>query len=527
MTDAQASSFNRINAAYDAQAPAQPNAPPVAKMNALWKAQASALQQTIDGAIKTGQVDDSTGAALQTALQQAAVHKSALDTNLLNKLNSSAVDPKLSTTLRNGLVDLDHMSQMVNAKQTTGPFAALASKITSAAAPIGALAAGVSGDWRTAAELGVSSMLGHGGGLAGKLGAAAGGVLDRVAGTNLPQSLILRSQALKQAQAAGLDTSTDAVSPVVAANDGLNALQAQQGQAAAEAVARAKAADLMEAAANKLSGQDYKNSEEGIVARARLTAQRADIIAQAKADGRIPVPLTQDQRDRMSIGLSPSDPIPVNVPLGAGNVPLGQTASGTSQGPRPAVPQGQQPAPLQVAPATPGGAPQAGATLPVGWLSHFHTALGNTGIPATADNVGKALGGAVASGRITQDYANWLLANPDQFVGDRSVPFQHLVAQAMQNNGMQPSPVVAPVQVPIKHANAVQDYRNLGNSLQSQAAAQSDPTLAVAIARIVASSSAQKKMDIADQVLSQRQHDAVALARAKLLLPPELFSRGK
>jgi hypothetical protein len=164
--------------------------------------------------------------------------------------------------------------------------------------------------------------------------------------------------------------------------------------------------------------------------------------------------------------------------------------------------------------------------LPVGWLSHFHTALGNAGIPATADNVGKALGGAVASGRITQDYANWLLSNPEQFVGDRSTPFQHLVAQAMENNGMQPSPVVAPAQVPIKHANAVQDYRTLGNSLQDMAAEMGDLDIKVAIARIMANSSAQKKLDIADQVLAQRQHDAVALARAKQLLPAELF-RGK
>jgi hypothetical protein len=88
---------------------------------------------------------------------------------------------------------------------------------------------------------------------------------------------------------------------------------------------------------------------------------------------------------------------------------------------------------------------------------------------------------------------------------------------------MTPNPVVAPVQVPAKHANAVQDYRNLGGALQDAAATMGDPDLKVAIARIVANSSLQNKLDLRDQVFAQRQHDAVALARAKSLLPPELF----
>jgi hypothetical protein len=516
MSDEQAASYARINAAYDAQDPARSDANPTTRMNALAKQQKAQLGQVIAAAESTGQVDDDTAATLKTALQQAGVHKSALDTNLLTKLNSSRVDPQLAQTLRNGLTDLDNLSQMVNYKQASGPFAAIGAKIATPVAALGLMTAGHPVD----AGL-VALGLGHTG-IVGRVGGVVGNQLDRLAGTNLPPSLVLRAQAANQAQAAGIDTSGGAIAPLSDAYSMLDGIRARQAAdtLAQQAAAEERARSLQETAANQVSGMAYRNSEDGIVARARLAAQRAEIIAQAKADGRIPAPMTQDQRDRVMMGLSPSDPIPTNVPLGAGNVPLVQTASGTPPVPRPVAPLGLPPVPPQ---AAPGGAPQAASALPVGWLTHLHTALSNAGLPATQDVIGKALGGAVAKGRIGQDFAEWLLANPGQFVGDRSVPFQHLVAQAQENAGMTPNPVVAPVQSPPKYAAAVQTYQTLGNTLQNEAQAAGDMGLKIAIARIMATSSAQQKVDIANHELAQRSHDAVALARAKQLLPPELF----
>ena len=525
MSDEQAASITRINSSLDAQAPANPNANGTQRVNALWKQQRAALGDTIDAAIQSGKVDQSTGAMLQTAMQQAAVHKSALDTNLLTKLNSPTIDPQLATTLRNGLTDLDGLSQMVNYKQATGPYAALASKVVNGLAMGGAALAGLHGNFGDASEIGLAALGGHSTGLTGIAGKVLGGGLDRIAGTAQPPGILLRAKALQQAQAAGLDTSQDALSPVTAAGDALRSLQAQQGQAAADAVARAKAADLMEAAANKLLGQDYKNSGEGIVARARMAAQRADIIAQAKADGRIPQPMTQDQRDRVSIGLPPSDPIPVNVPLGANNQPLVQAASGAPQAPRPVSPLGQQPVPLQVAPATPQAAPQAGYR-PNGWLDHLSTHLVNNGIVPSPQVIGKALGGLVASGKMSSDYADHILSDPTQFIGDRGAAFQQIVAQAMQDHGMQPPPVVSQPVSPLKYGLAVQSRQALGTAMASQAAAEGDPMLQVEIARIMATPEVSGKQAIRQQVLDQRQHDAAALERANRLMPPELF-KGK
>ncbi len=119
------------------------------------------------------------------------------------------------------------------------------------------------------------------------------------------------------------------------------------------------------------------------------------------------------------MGLSPSDPIPANVPLGANNQPLQQAAPVTPAGPqapRPGIQPVQSLGQQQVASAPPiAGQPQSGQ-LPAGWLDHYRTQLVANGLAPTNDTIGRALGGAVASGRITQELADHLLANPGTFL---------------------------------------------------------------------------------------------------------------
>jgi hypothetical protein len=533
MTPDQAASLTRLNNAYDTQDPAaRAGADPISRFNALWKETRTQLGQVVDAARATGQLDADTTASLKTAIQQAAVSKSALDRSVLDKLNSESVDPALSETLRNGLTDLDNLSQMVNYKQATGPFAALGAKLATPAAVIGGASMALHG----MPVEGVATMMapfvgvGHGN-LAGRYGAAVGGMLDKVAGTSLPPSLVLRAQAMKAAQAAGYDTSGNTVASLDDANAGLRALadqqqaaQAAQAQAAADALTKAKAVDLVEKAANQVSGMAYKTSPEGIIAKANAAIRRKDILTQAAADGRLQQPMSQDQLDRVSIGLSPSDPIPVNTPLDASGQPL-QMPQSAPQGPRPGSPVQPPQSAFQAAPATPQGGPQGGYN-PSGWLDHLATHLANNGVAPTKEAIGTALARAVVAGKLDQGYVDHLLATPQQFVGDRSVPFQTMVAQAVQDSGREPPPIVEQPRSPVKYAAAVQSRQALGNTLMQAADSEGDMALKVALARILAAPDVSVQQGIAQRILSERQNDQAALDRAKRLLPPELF-RGK
>jgi hypothetical protein len=269
----------------------------------------------------------------------------------------------------------------------------------------------------------------------------------------------------------------------------------------------------------------YKNSEEGIIARANAAVRKRDILTQAAADGRLQQPMSQDQLDRVSIGLPPSDPIPVNTPLDANGQPLQQPQS-APQSPRPvAPPLPQQPTP-QAPPGAPQGAPQGGPQAPAGWLDHYSNHLLRNGIVPSTDVIGKALGGLVASGQWKPDFADHLLSNPTQFLGDRSVPFQQAIAQAQTNAGMTPSPIVPEIKSPQQHLMGAINYQTLGSNLQNMAAQQGDQELASAILRIRTTSSLANKLAIYQQLMASRQNDMLALDRAKNLLPPELF-KGK
>lgn len=529
MTPDQAASFTRLNNAYDAQDPARAEADPTTRMNGLWKQTQAQLGQVVDAARATGQLDADTTASLKTAIQQAAVHKSALDRNLLDKLNAETVSPQLADTLRNGLTDLDNLSQMVNYKQATGPFAALGAKLAAPAAVIG----GASMMLHGLPVEGMATMaapfvgVGHGN-LAGRYGAAVGGMLDKVAGTSLPPSLVLRAQAMKAAQAAGYDTSGNTVASLDDTYAGLQALadqqqaaQAAQAQAAADALTKAKAADLVERSANQVSGMAYKTSPEGILAKANAAIRRKDILTQAAAEGRLRQPMSQDQMDRVSIGLPPSDPIPVNTPLDANGQPL-QQPQGVRLSPPVGAPAQPQQVGLQGTPATPQGGPQGGYN-PSGWLDHLSTHLVSNGLVPSPEVIGKALGGLVASGQWTQDYADRLLSDPKQFLKDRSVPFQQAIAQAQINAGMTPSPIVPEVKSPVKYAAGVQSRQTLGNTLMQAADSQGDIALKVALARILAAPEVSVQQGIAQRIFSERQNDQAALERAQRLLPPELF----
>lgn len=532
MTPDQAASLTRLNNAYDTQDPARAGADPTTRMNGLWKQTKAQIGQVVDAARATGQLDADTTASLKTAIQQAAVHKSALDRNLLDKLNAETVSPQLADALRNGLTDLDNLSQMVNYKQATGPFAALGAKLAAPAAVIG----GASMMLHGLPVEGMATMaapfvgVGHGN-LAGRYGAAVGGMLDKVAGTSLPPSLVLRAQAMKAAQAAGYDTSGNTVASLDDANAGLRALgdqqqaaQAAQAQAAADALTKAKAADLVEKAANQVSGMAYKTSPEGIIAKANAAIRRKDILTQAAADGRLQQPMSQDQLDRVSIGLPPSDPIPVNTPLDASGQPLQMPQGVRLSRPVGAPVQPQQSA-FQATSATPQGGPQGGYN-PSGWLDHLSTHLANNGVAPTKEAIGTALARAVVAGKLDQGYVDHLLATPQQFVGDRSVPFQTMVAQAVQDSGREPPTIVEQPRSPMKYAAAVQSRQTLGNTLMQAADSEGDMALKVALARILAAPEVSVQQGIAQRIFSERQNDQAALERAKRLLPPELF-RGK
>lgn len=534
MNPDQAASYTRLNNAYDGQDPARAGADPTTRMNALWKQTKAQVGQVVDAARATGQLDADTTASLKTALQMAAVHKSALDRNLLDKLNSETVSPQLAETLRNGLTDLDNLSQMVNYKQATGPFAALGAKLATPAAMIGGAAMALHG----MPVEGIATMaapwvgVGHGN-IAGRYGAAVGGMLDKVAGTSLPPSLVLRAQAIKAAQAGGYDTSGNTVSSLNDTQAALQTMGAQQAaqtqaqaQAAADALARAKASDLVEKAANQVSGVAYKNSPEGIIARANLATRKKDILTQAAADGRLQQPMSQDQLDRVSIGLPPSDPVPVNVPLSPSGQPLRmpqRQTQGASLSPPSANTVRQQP----VAPLGVSGTPQgSGGYRPTGWVDHLGTILRGQGVAPTSETIGKALGGLVASGQMTQAMGDHLTSNAGLFLGDRSQLFQQIVAQAMRNEGLEPPPIVQQPVSPLKYGAAVQSRQTLGNTLMQAADGEGDTDLKVAIARILTTPDVSAQRGIEQRLIAERLNDAAALERAKRLLPPELF-RGQ
>jgi hypothetical protein len=302
---------------------------------------------------------------------------------------------------------------------------------------------------------------------------------------------------------------------------------------------QARGIALNEAAANQLSGQQYKNSEDGVVGRAKMAAQRKEWIAQAQADGRIPTPMTQDQRDRIMIGLPPTDPTPVNTPLDASGrvlqAPVSQTASGVA----PSVPQAST-APVATPVAAPVSAPQTPNVMasPQGsqsvvapppaaqtgnWQDYLRSQLLGNGIAAGPDTVATALANLTAQGKIAADHAAALGAYTGH-IGETTPAYQAVLQQAHVDHGMEPPPApLPPIRDLARWQAAAGNYQQLGQTLQNEAAHEGDPELARAIARIRAVSSVSQKQQIAAETLGSRANDPLATARAKTLLVPELL----
>ncbi len=624
MTDEQAASYTRINnmmQTVGAQSASQRSGSNATnQLNGIWKQLPTQLAQVGQAALQTGQIDKPTYQAFRSALQQAQTHKSAMPgtapgeafQSAFGAISTADIDPRLKQTLTQGLTDLDNVSQMVNYKQATGPFATLGAKYATGLTAAGLLATG------HPIDAGMVAFGGHATGIPGVVGQALGSVLDRKLGTAQPPVTLLRAQALKQAQAAGYDTTGNTGSNI---SDAYNVLRTSANQQAAEQAAQAEAvkanqpdpatqaaqrqayqtlatlgpnhpagaaalpmlppeqaaqatslfnqtqpirdgkataaangqldkaygqaqtadfvrdqqiaqrgANLNEAAANTLSGQDYKNSEDGIIARANMAVRKKDILTQAATDGRLQQPMNQDEIDRVSIGLPPRDPIHVNVPLDANNQPLQQGTPAAQPRPQVTAPPVQQPQPQVPPQAAPGGPQAAGQPGLAGWQAHLGHVLWQRGVPTTPETIPNAVHNAVKSGALSPDMASSYMAQPQGFLGDRHPDFQTIATQAMLDHGMTPpapaAPDLPPIRHPLRWQAAGANYQALGGSLQNMAASENDLPLAITIARIMSTSSAQQKVDIANQEFAERQHDVLALARAKQLIPPELL-KGK
>jgi hypothetical protein len=272
---------------------------------------------------------------------------------------------------------------------------------------------------------------------------------------------------------------------------------------------QARGIALNEAAANQLSGQQYKNSEDGVVGRAKMAAQRKEWIAQAQADGRIPTPMTQDQRDRIMIGLPPTDPTPVNTPLDASGrviqAPVSQTASGVA----PSAPQASTgsvvtpvaaPASTTQTPnvmASPQGSQSVVAPPPTAqtgnWQDYLRSQLLGHGIAAGPDTVATALANLLAQGKIAADHAAALGAYTGD-IGETTPAYQAVFQQAHLDHGMAPPPAtLPPIRDLARWQTAAGNYQQLAATLQTEAANEGDAVLARAIARIRAVSSVSQK----------------------------------
>jgi hypothetical protein len=143
MTDTQAASYQRINTMWPQAAAAAADmrggATPTNIANSLHKTLMPQVAAVLQAAKANGLVNDTDySTVLMPAFAQAATHKSVI-TNM-PQVEALPLPPEIKSAVVNGLTDLDSMSQMINYKQSTGPYAKIGAGLARAAAIVGSAA---------------------------------------------------------------------------------------------------------------------------------------------------------------------------------------------------------------------------------------------------------------------------------------------------------------------------------------------------------------------------------------------------